>query len=144
MALRPQLLACCAALLAAAACADAPSSLLELPVASAQAVAPERYREAAALAAGGGSPVEIALRVAGAFEGATQQLLQVNEGAEAPSAARVTVLRDGLLDDSLRGERWDVSLERTPQGAWSIREVQRAWRCRRGGSTEGFAAAPCP
>jgi hypothetical protein len=119
-------------------------SLSELPIVGMQPVAPEKYPEASALAARGGGPVDIALEIAGKFEGSTQHIIQVNEGSEAPTASRITVLRDGLMDDSLRGERWDITLARTPAGVWRINEVKRAWRCRRGADTERFLATPCP
>jgi hypothetical protein len=54
------------------------------------------------------------------------------------------VVRDGLLDDSVRGLRWEVALERTQAGGWRIAEVKRAVRCRRGADTERFLAGPCP
>ena len=123
---------------------DRPARLADLKVAGMQRVEPARYAEATALAARGGTPVDIALAVAGPFEGSIQHVIQVNEGAEAPTASRVTVLRDGLLDDSVRGERWDIALERTAEGFWRIKEVGRAWRCRRGGQTGSFAATRCP
>jgi len=113
-------------------------------VESTKPVAVTEYRTAAALAARGSSPIDIALAVAGPFEGATQHVIQANEGSEAPTASRVTVLRDGLLDDSVRGERWDITLQRTAAGVWSIEDVKRAWRCRRGGQPNSFAATRCP
>lgn len=133
-----------ALLTSSGACADPLPSLDELPIAGMRPVASDKYAEAVALAARGGDPVDIALQIAGKLEGSMQQITQVNEGGEAPKGSRVTVLRDGLLDDSLRGERWDITLTRTPAGVWSIREVKRAWRCRRGGDTDRFVAAPCP
>jgi hypothetical protein len=134
-----------AALIAAAAwAADKRASLVDVKVAGMQRVEPARYAEAAALAARGATPVDIALAVAGAFEGSSQHIIQVNQGVESPSASRVTVLRDGLLDDSVRSERWEVALQRTATGAWSIGGVERAWRCRRGGQTDRFAATRCP
>jgi hypothetical protein len=102
------------------------------------------YRKAAALAARKGSPLDITLAIVGPFEGATQHIIQVNEGSEAPTASRVTVLRDGLLDDSVRGERWEIALARTAAGAWAIKEVSRAWRCWRGAQTDRFASTRCP
>jgi hypothetical protein len=126
------------------AAADPRPTLADLPVADMKVVAPAEYRKASSLAAKGAAPVDIALRVVGKFAGSTQHIKQVNEGVEAPSASRVTVLRDGLLDDSVRGDRWEVSLTRTPAGVWKITEVQRAWRCRRGGAVDHFAAALCP
>jgi hypothetical protein len=84
------------------------------------------------------------LKIVGPFEGSTQQLTQVNEGSEAPSTVRMTVIRDGLLDDSARGERWDIVLRRTANGAWIIGEVRRAWCCWRGSQPDSFATVRCP
>jgi hypothetical protein len=124
--------------------ADRAGALADVKVVGTQRIAESQYAQAKALAARGATPLDIALAVAGPFEGRTQQVIQVNEGAEAPTASRVTVLRDGLLDDSVRGERWDIALERTAEGGWRIKAVERAWRCRRGAQTGSFAASRCP
>jgi len=129
---------------APAARADRPESALDAPVANARLVAPARYQGATASAAAGASPLEIALQIAGEFEGAAQQVTQLNERSEAPSTTRVTVVRDGLLDDSIGAQRWDILLERNAGGAWTIREVKEAWICRRGESRDRFVADPCP
>jgi hypothetical protein len=129
---------------APAAGAAEPASLIDLPVAGRVVVPAAQFRNAAARAARKGSPVEIALAVAGAFEGQQQLIVQVNEGAESPSASRVTVIRDGLLDDAVRSERWDIDLARTSAGPWKISQVNKSWRCWRGAPTAGFAAQPCP
>jgi hypothetical protein len=123
--------------------ADPPRPLMELPVIDMIPVDPADYAEASALAASGASPLDIALKIAGNSEAATQHIVQVNDRGEAPSRSRVTVLRDRLLDDSIRGERWDIALEKTP-AAWKIAEVKRAWRCRRGEFLDRFTAVSCP
>jgi len=134
-----------AALLASAtAVADPARSLSDVPVVAAKVVAPADYAAATALAARGGIPVAIALEIAGPFEGTEQQIVQVNEGGEALTASRITILRDGLHDDSLRGERWDITLARNSEDVWKIVEVKKAWRCRRGENTERFVATRCP
>jgi hypothetical protein len=120
------------------------SALIDLPVAGTALVPASQYRDASSHAARKGSPVDVALRIAGTFEGARQLIVQTNEGAESPSASRVTVIRDGLLDDAVRSERWDIDLARTGAGPWNIRQVTKAWRCWRGAKTSGFAAQPCP
>jgi hypothetical protein len=124
--------------------ADPQRLLMELPVIDMKLVDPADYAEALALAASGASPLDIALKIAGKSEAATQHILQVNDRGEAPSRSHVTVLRDGLLNDSIRGERWDINLEKTPAATWKIGEVKRAWRCRRGESLDRFTAALCP
>ncbi len=121
--------------------ASEPASLLDLPVAGTVLVAAAQYHQTPSRS---GSPVDIALGILGPFEGARQLIAQANEGAESPSASRVTVIRDGLLDDALRAERWDIHLARTAAGGWEIRQVTKAWRCWRGAQTAGFAAQRCP
>lgn len=134
-----------AALLASPAwSADQRQSLADVPVAAMTVLPPEAYTAASALAAGGSAPVDIALKVVGPFEGKTQHIIQDNEGSEAPSSAKVTVIRDGLLDDAISGERWDIALAETPSGVWNISEVKKAWRCRRGQHPDEFATVSCP
>jgi hypothetical protein len=124
--------------------ADPPPSLADVPVVDMELVDPVEYKAASDLAARGGAPIDIALKIVGEFEGSTQHIIQVNEGSESPSAARITVLRDGLMDDSVRSERWDIALQRTAESIWSIKEVRRSWRCWRGDKTNGFASTLCP
>ena len=119
-------------------------ALADLPVDGMKPMAVAEYRRAAAVAAGRGAPLDIAMAIVGPFEGATQHIIQVNQGVEAPTASRLTILRDGLLDDSVRSERWEIALERAASGAWKIGDVRRAWRCRRGAQTDRFAAERCP
>jgi len=124
--------------------ADPVTSLFDLPVTGTMTVAPDRYQPATAAAARGADPLTIALQIVGPFEGATQHIVQANQVAEAPSTVRLTVVRDGLLDDSVRGERWDIVLEKTADRVWRIKEVSRSWRCRRGNPVDRFATTPCP
>jgi len=132
------------ALMATAVSASELASLIDLPVAGTALVPASKYRDASSRAARTGSPVDIALGLTGAFEGARQLIVQTNEGAESPSASRVTVIRDGLLDDAVRSERWDITLSRNAAGTWEVRQVTKAWRCWRGTETAGFTAQPCP
>jgi hypothetical protein len=111
-----------AALLASTVGATDPSRpLAEVPVVEMKLVAPAEYRTASAFALRGSAPLEIVLKIVGEFEGSTQHIIQVNEGSEAPSVTRITVVRDGLMDDSVRGERWDITLERTTASLWRVK-----------------------
>lgn len=131
-------------LVASAVSASESASLIDLPVTGTAQVPTSQYIDATSHAARGASPLDITLGVVGLFEGNRQVIVQTNERAESPAASRVTVIRDGLLDDAVRTERWDVALGRTAAGTWEIREVTRSWRCRRGSNTAGFWAQPCP
>ena len=124
--------------------AGPPPSIADLPVVDMKRVDPSEYEAASDLAARGGAPLDIVLKMVGAFEGTAQHIMQLNKGGEAPSASHITVLRDGLMDDSVRSERWDIALEKTGKNEWSIKEVRRAWRCWRGEKPNRFATTLCP
>jgi uncharacterized protein len=124
--------------------ASPPPSLADLPVVDMKLIDPVEYGPASDLAARGSTPLDIVLKIVREFEGSTQHIIQVNEGSEAPSASRITVLRDGLLDDSVRGDRWDIALEKTTTGVWRIKAVKRSWRCWRGEQMDRFATVSCP
>jgi hypothetical protein len=128
--------------LAVHAAAGAPD-LARLPVDRVQTVAFSEFWDGVELAARGASPLEIALAVARPFEGLSQEIIQENDRNENPTSSRVVVLRDGLLDDAIRSERWEIGLERTAAGAWAIHSVNRAWRCRRGHLRDAFGVALC-
>lgn len=120
------------------------ASILALPVAASVVVPASQYRIAVRPAASAGTPVDAALQVAGAFEGLRQLIVQTHDTPESPSSARVVIIRDGLLDDALRTERWEVTLARTPPGGWQVTAARRAWRCRRGAPPAQFDVLPCP
>jgi uncharacterized protein len=121
-----------------------PLSLADLPVVDMERVDPAEYKAASDLAVGGNALLDIVLKIVGAFEGSTQHIIQENECKEAPSVSRITVLRDGLMDDSVRGVRWDIALEKTAENVWQIMEVCRSWRCWRGKKTNMFTSKLCP
>ena len=54
----------------------------------------------------------------------------------------VTITLDGLLDDSVRAERWLLLFE--PEGeTYALRSAVRTLRCQPGRGHEDFAAEPC-
>ncbi len=123
---------------------DPPLPLADLPVVDMERVDPTEYKAASGLAAGGNAPIDIVLKIVGPFEGSSQHIIQKNERNEAPSVSHITVLRDGLVDDSVRGVRWDIVLEKTAENVWRIRKVRRSWRCWRGEKTNMFTSKLCP
>ena len=131
-------------LASAAGAQDRGMSLVQIPVADTQLVAPSEYGKASVSAMRGAAVIDLVREISGEFAGRVQHLVQVNDKAESPSKSTVTVIRDGLLDDSIRGERWDIVLERTSAVAWEIREVRRAWRCGRAGLPDRFDTVRCP
>ena len=62
--------------------------------------------------------------------------------AEGTGPESVTVTLDGLLDDSIRAERWTLAF--TPEnGTFRLTDARRAQRCRPGRGHTAFSAEPC-
>lgn len=62
------------------------------------------------------------------------QITWVGEG-ERPHAGVVTVVTDGYLDDSMRGEWCRFAMAKQDDGSWRVTEFRHAWRCWRGRMT---------
>jgi len=71
-------------------------------------------------------------------------LSEVANRGEAPDTMIVVVARDGLLDDSVRGDWHRAVLYRLTDGTWRFHEMRRAFRCYRGGSLDRYSADLCP
>jgi hypothetical protein len=90
-------------------------------------------------------PALVALEVAGVgSETRNLSLSQRTDSVEVPDSAVVILAEDNLLDDSIRGVWHRVVLLRQPDGTWRVAEMRRAFRCRRGGSIDRYAADLCP
>lgn len=91
----------------------------------------------------------LAILVALAFVGEDIQCrlrtIEVRSQPEDFAAADITITDDGYLDDSVRGCRWVLRLERTADGPWRLVGARRAFRCWRGRAdgTTGWSSAPC-
>ena len=63
-------------------------------------------------------------------------------GPEGTGPSTVTVTLDGLADDSIRGERWELSF--TPEGStYRLSQARWAQRCRPGRGHTTYSAEPC-
>ena len=89
-------------------------------------------------------PVIVALRYIGHYDVASLSLVKRDERGEDPSATTITVIREGLLDDSVRAIWDEIALSRTGDGTWRIAEARRAYRCWRSEQTVSYTAEPCP
>lgn len=131
-------------LIGACAVAPAQTALTDVAVIATQQLSAADYADATAVADTGANPLMIALAIAGPFDGAAQHLVQTNSTGEQPRLTKVSVLRDGLLDDSVRSMRYDIELARVASGGyWSIKRVSRAWRCWRGPQRDTFGSRLC-
>lgn len=82
-------------------------------------------------------PVRIALNVIEQGPDAIEERRYLSltfEGGqdERPGACTVTVVTDGYLDDSMRGEWCRLTIERGDDEQWRVSEFRHAWRCYRG------------
>lgn len=90
------------------------------------------------------NPLWISLAFLEDLEGQSVGIVKADAAAETPASSTVTVIRDGLADDSVRAVWNEFHLTRNQEGAWSLAEVYEAYRCRRGGQTDHFAGDLCP
>ncbi len=65
----------------------------------------------------------------------------LGEGADTTT---VTLIRDGFMDDSVRGSWQRIVYHRLSDGTWRVVEAKRATRCWRGERLQSYGAAPCP
>lgn len=61
---------------------------------------------------------------------------------ESPDQATIIVMRDGFLDDSVRGDIHHIELNKMDDD-WQVSQVKRAHRCWRSEDKE-FTTKPCP
>jgi len=82
-------------------------------------------------------PVKIALNVVEQGGEAMEERRWLNiefegDGSERPDSCTVTVITDGYLDDSMRGEWCRFTMVRDEYDMWKVAEFRHAWRCWRG------------
>lgn len=68
---------------------------------------------------------------------------QVFNQAESPTAAQVTVLRTGLLDDSVQAIRTVYQFKLQDTGHWQLKQVQSSYQCQRGKNSTKFQLELC-
>jgi hypothetical protein len=73
---------------------------------------------------------------------ATITSIDARSGPEGNGPTVVTVTLDGLLDDSIQSERWELSFEPV-DSTYRLSEARWAQRCRAGRGHAAFSAEPC-
>ncbi len=87
--------------------------------------------------------LQVALRFVGPFEGKLQHIFRKNDSAESASKVEVVVIEEGYLDDSVRGARYKILLEKGMNNIWQLIGATKSWRCWRGRGHENFSKNPC-
>ena len=91
-----------------------------------------------------GSPLEITVELFGGDEDTRSVILkeELNRGEGADTVV-VVMVRDGFLDDSIRGYWERIVYHRQPDGTWRVIDLRRAYRCWRGHHTDTYSAHRC-
>jgi hypothetical protein len=91
------------------------------------------------------SPLLITLHLFGHDQDTRSLVLkeQKNRG-ECADATTVLYIRDGFLDDSVRGEWREIKYHRQPDGTWRVEQARVAYRCWRAPDPKAYRAGPCP
>ncbi|ACA99470.1 MULTISPECIES: hypothetical protein [Cyanophyceae] len=66
-----------------------------------------------------------------------------NDTVENPQRSTVTITQEGLLDDSVRGQRFTISLNKNANGTWTVSDRQVTWRCQPGRGSQTYSAQLC-
>lgn len=92
-------------------------------------------------------PLSVALRYLKGASGSrlTHITSQIPKGEdpEDPSLVIITVVQDGFLDDSVRGEWNQLFLKKDHKQRWMLQSARKAFLCYRG-STQVFQKGLCP
>lgn len=68
---------------------------------------------------------------------------QATSGPEGGGPANATLTLDGLLDDSVRARRYDLTLSRREDGTWRIDSASWSQRCQEGRGHQAFTPELC-
>ena len=74
---------------------------------------------------------------------ASSRSFQATTAGENGDTATVSLLADGLFDDSVRSRRFDLTLTRQDDGTWRIDTAQWAQRCQQGRGHQNFSPELC-
>jgi hypothetical protein len=91
------------------------------------------------------SPLLVTLYLVGGDEDTRSLVLEeVKNRGEGADLTKVVCIRDGLLDDSVRGDWHEFNLRRLPDNTWRVSDAIVAYRCRRLDNTDVYQERPCP
>jgi hypothetical protein len=65
------------------------------------------------------------------------------QGTSSGDSGSVSLLVDGLGDDSVRARRYELTFTRRDDGTWKIESASWAQRCQRGRGHQTFSPEPC-
>ena len=91
------------------------------------------------------SPLQSSLQLFGGDTDAQAVVIEeMKNRVEGADSATVVMIRDGFMDDSVRGDWHEVVFGRQADGTWRVTEARVAYRCRRGDNTSVYQGELCP
>ena len=91
------------------------------------------------------SPLLVTLYLVGGDEDTRALVLEEEKNrGEGADSTKVVCIRDGLLDDSVRGDWHEFKLKRLADGTWRVSAAKVAYRCWRSGDEDVYQEKPCP
>ncbi len=81
--------------------------------------------------------------VEGGASDATQRSFQATSTGEGGGSATASLTLGGLLDDSVRAQRYELELSRRGDGTWNVDSASWAQRCHEGRGHQAFTPVPC-
>ncbi len=88
-------------------------------------------------------PLQVALRAVGPLAGPAGDITRRSAVGELPGRVELVIVERGLLDDSVRSRRVEITVERSPAGLWLPTRARAAWSCWPGRGHGFFAATTC-
>ncbi len=90
------------------------------------------------------SPMQVAVRLAGDITETRTRTMEFSfPSAEQTNEMTLTVTNDGLLDDSVKAERFVFYLKKDSRGVWMVNSAQKSWSCWQNRGHQDFSAVPC-
>ncbi len=90
------------------------------------------------------SAEQVALKLAGEFSETMERTITIKApGADELERLTITITDDGYLDDSVRGKREVMGMQRGTDGVWKLVSYSKGWRCWEGRGHDDYSAKPC-
>ncbi len=89
-------------------------------------------------------PARIIARTFGGFSEMRSKTVEFSAPtADGADTLTVTITSDGLMDDSVRGEKFRLELKADKQGVWRFTSAVKSWRCQPGRGHQEFSIIKC-
>jgi hypothetical protein len=89
-------------------------------------------------------PTQVVARMIRTFSDMRSRMIEMSApGSESTDSLNVTVIDDGFLDDSVRGEKHRFELNIDEQGVWKFVSAEKSWRCWEGHGHRDFSVVKC-